>query len=357
LRGDFLQRIILTGGGTAGHVTPNLALVPWLTELGYEIFYIGGKNGIEKTLSEKAGVPFTGISSGKLRRYFHIKNLTDVFRVIKGIGDAMLAVRRIRPAVVFSKGGFVTVPVVIAAKLQKAKVILHESDMTPGLANKLSLPFADKVCVCFPETARHVPRGKAVLTGTPIRRELYDGVKEKAAEICRFSENKPVILVMGGSQGSVKINEALRAILPKLLKHFNVIHLCGKGHRRAELTDAGYAQFEYVSAELPHLLAYADLIVSRAGANSISEFLALKKPNLLIPLSRAASRGDQILNAASYAKQGFSMVLQEENLTETVLYDLIQELYRKKQSFRRTMFASTQADGTRDVIKVIREMT
>ncbi|MDR3238705.1 MAG: undecaprenyldiphospho-muramoylpentapeptide beta-N-acetylglucosaminyltransferase [Clostridiales bacterium] len=351
-----MKRIVLTGGGTAGHVTPNLALIPRLTELGYEIFYIGGKDGIEKTLVENSGVAFVGVSSGKLRRYFHVKNVTDIFRVIKGLGDALAAVGRIKPQVLFSKGGFVTVPVVIAAKLLRAKVILHESDMTPGLANKLSLPFADKICVCFPETLAHVAGGKAVLTGTPIRGELYGGKKEEAVKICGFQDSKPVVLVMGGSQGSKRINEALRAILPILLRTFNVIHLCGKGNVQLELAARGYLQFEYVSQELPHLLACADLIVSRAGANSISEFLALKKPNLLIPLPRTASRGDQILNAESYARQGFSLVLYEEELTEESLLGKVQELYRKRQAFREKMFASPLTDGANDVIRVIEEM-
>ena len=352
-----MKRIILTGGGTAGHVTPNLAIAPYLRGSGYELFYIGSKKGIEKTLVEKAGIPYTGISSGKLRRYVNLKNITDVFRVVKGLGDAFAAIARIRPGLVFSKGGFVAVPVVIAAKMLRIKVIIHESDMTPGLANKLSLPFADKICVCFPETIEHVPPGKGVFTGTPIRAELYQGNIGEARKICGFHDSKPVVMVMGGSQGSVAINDCLRSILPQLAKRFNIIHLCGRNNRRSDLAMRGYLQFEYVSQELPHLLAYSEIVVSRAGANSISEFLALRKPNLLIPLPLSASRGDQILNAQSYESRGFSMVLVEEDMTPETLLAKIDELYINRKKFLQNMADSPNADGTKDVIKVIEEVT
>jgi len=351
-----MKRIILTGGGTAGHVTPNLAIAPYLRSAGYELFYIGSKKGIEKTLAEKAEIPYTGISSGKLRRYVNIQNITDAFRVVKGLGDAFAAIARIRPGLVFSKGGFVAVPVVIAAKLLRIKVIIHESDMTPGLANKISLPFADKICVCFPETLNHVPSGKGVLTGTPIRRELYQGSVDEARKICGFHDSKPVVMVMGGSQGSAAINECLRGILPQLLKQFNVIHLCGKDNRRCDLATRGYLQFEYVSGELPHLFAYSDIVVSRAGANSISEFLALRKPNLLIPLPLAASRGDQILNAKSFEARGFSLVLNEEDMTGENLLAKIDQLYADRDKYAKKMKDSPLSDGLKDVIKVIEEV-
>jgi len=351
-----MKRIILTGGGTAGHVTPNLAIAPYLRTSGYELFYIGGKKGIEKALAEKAEIPYTGISSGKLRRYVNFKNITDAFRVVKGLGDAFAAIARIRPGLVFSKGGFVAVPVVIAAKMLRAKVIIHESDMTPGLANKISLPFADRICVCFPETINHVPPGKGVLTGTPIRAELYQGSAEEARKICGFHDSKPVIMVMGGSQGSVAINECLRGVLPQLVKRFNIIHLCGRNNRRSDLALRGYLQFEYVSQELPHLLAYSDIVVSRAGANSISEFLALRKPNLLIPLPLSASRGDQILNARSYESQGFSMVLNEGDMTQESLLARIDELYINRKKYSLKMSESPLADGTKDVVRVIEEV-
>ena len=305
-----MKRIILTGGGTAGHVTPNIALLPRLRELQYDIHYIGLYNGIEKSLIEKQDVPYHGISSGKLRRYFSLQNFTDPFRVLKGFGEANKIIKELKPDVIFSKGGFVSVPVVIAGKRNHVPVIIHESDMTPGLANKISIPSAVKVCCNFPETLKALPEDKAVLTGSPIRQELMTGDKEKARSFCGFKETKPVILIVGGSLGAAAVNQAVRKILPQLLKEFQIIHLCGKGKLDYSLKGLdGYAQFEYIQDELKDLFALSDIVISRAGANAICELLALRKPNLLIPLSASASRGDQILNARSFERQKFSMVL------------------------------------------------
>ena len=281
-----MKRIILTGGGTAGHVTPNIALLPRLKELGYDIQYIGSYTGIEKELIEPFGIPYHGISSGKLRRYFSVQNFTDPFRVLKGFREAHKLIRQLKPDVIFSKGGFVSVPVVLAGKRCKVPVIIHESDMTPGLANKIAIPSAAKVCCNFPETLKSLPEGKAVLTGSPIRQELLSGNKIAAMEMCHFTSDKPVILVIGGSLGAVAVNNAVREALPELLKDFQIIHLCGKGKMDESLKDVeGYCQFEYIKNELRNLFALADIVISRAGANAICELLALHKPNLLIPLS------------------------------------------------------------------------
>ena len=298
-----MKRIILTGGGTAGHVTPNIALLPRLKELGYDIQYIGSYTGIEKELIEPFGIPYHGISSGKLRRYFSVQNFTDPFRVLKGFREAHKLIRQLKPDVIFSKGGFVSVPVVLAGKRCKVPVIIHESDMTPGLANKIAIPSAAKVCCNFPETLKSLPEGKAVLTGSPIRQELLSGNKIAAMDMCHFTSDKPVILVIGGSLGAVAVNNAVREALPELLKDFQIIHLCGKGKMDESLKDVeGYCQFEYIKNELRNLFALADIVISRAGANAICELLALHKPNLLIPLSANASRGDQILNARSFVR-------------------------------------------------------
>ena len=313
-----MKHIVLTGGGTAGHVTPNIALIPRLTELGYRISYIGSIDGMEQKLIEELQIPYYGIASGKLRRYFDWKNFSDPFRVLKGYGQAKKLLKDLKPDLVFSKGGFVTVPVVIAAKHQHIPAILHESDMTPGLANKLAIPSAVKVCCNFPETASQLPADKAVLTGSPIRQELLQGDAQKALEFCGFQEQKPVILIIGGSLGAASVNKHIRKILPQLLPDFQVIHLCGNGKLDASLTQTeGYVQFEYIKKELADLFALADVVVSRAGANAICEILALQKPSLLIPLSAKASRGDQILNARSFERQGFSMVLEEEEITNS----------------------------------------
>lgn len=349
-----MKKIVLTGGGTAGHVTPNLALLPSLKERGYEIHYIGSYNGIERKLIEGAGIPYDGISSGKLRRYFDLKNFSDPFRVIKGYAEARRLLKKYRPDVVFSKGGFVSVPVVLAAKHFKIPAIIHESDMTPGLANKICIPSAAKVCCNFPETLPYLPEEKAVLSGSPIRKELLEGDRLTGLQYAGLSAEKPVILVIGGSLGAVAVNNAVRSILPKLLETYQVIHICGKGHLDDSLIgQKGYVQFEYVDAPLRHLFAAADLILSRAGANSICEILALRKPNVLIPLSAAASRGDQILNARSFKNQGFSAVLEEEQMTGETLYHTIQDTYENRQEFISAMNQSTLSDAVDIVMNLI----
>lgn len=351
-----MKKIVLTGGGTAGHVTPNIALMPKLKELGYEIHYIGSYDGIEKKLIEQMEIPYYGISSGKLRRYFDWKNFTDPFRVIKGFGEAKKLLKKIQPDVVFSKGGFVSVPVVQAAKRCHIPTIIHESDMTPGLANKLALPAATKICCNFPETVKYLPEGKAVLTGSPIRQELMHGNKLDALNFCGFTAGKPVLLIIGGSLGSVAVNTAIRKILPQLLKTFQVIHLCGKGNLDEALTHTeGYVQYEYIQEQLPDLFALADIVVSRAGANAICELLALRKPNLLIPLSAAASRGDQILNAKSFEQQGFSKVLQEEQITDQLLLSSILDLYENRSAFITTMETSGQSDAISKITALIED--
>ena len=349
-----MKTIILTGGGTAGHVTPNIALIPRLKELGYEISYIGSCDGIEKKLIEEMNIPYYGISSGKLRRYFDLKNFTDPFRVLKGFGEAKKLLKQLKPDVVFSKGGFVTVPVVIAAGRRKIPTIIHESDMTPGLANKICIPSATKVCCNFPETLSSLPQDKAVLTGSPIRQELFTGDKEKARAFCGFKEVKPVILIVGGSLGAVAVNNAVRKILPELLKDFQVVHLCGKGKLDEKLTGLnGYVQFEYIQDELKDLFALADVVISRAGANAICELLALRKPNLLIPLSANASRGDQILNARSFERQGYSVVLEEEELNHDVLLKAITDLYQNRETYIQAMKNSPQQNSIDTIIDLI----
>ena len=351
-----MKKIILTGGGTAGHVTPNLALLPSLRKEEFEIHYIGSYNGIERRLIEDAGIPYDGISSGKLRRYFDIKNFSDPLRVLKGYGQAKRLRKQYRPDSVFSKGGFVSVPVVLAAKHYKIPVIIHESDMTPGLANKICIPAAKKVCCNFPETLNYLPKDKAVLSGSPIREELLTGDRLSGLQYAGLSANRPVILVIGGSLGSVTVNHAVRSILPKLLSQFQVIHICGKGNLDESLIGtSGYVQYEYVDKPLRHLFAAADLIISRAGANSICEILALRKPNILIPLSAAASRGDQILNANSFAKQGFSTVLEEEVLTSDTLYQAVSDTYKKRTAFIEAMEKSTLNNAVETIMNLIRE--
>lgn len=349
-----MKKIVLTGGGSAGHVTPNIALLPSLKEAGYEITYMGSYDGIEKRLIGDFDLPYVGISTGKFRRYLDLKNLTDPFRVIKGFSEARKFLREYRPNVVFSKGGFVSVPVVRAAASLGIPCIIHESDMTPGLANKICIPVAKKVCCNFPETLKLLPEDKAVLTGSPIRAELAQGNKVAGLDMCGFNANTPVIMVIGGSLGAANVNKAVREALPSLLGDFQVVHLCGKDKvDNLLLNTPGYKQFEYVKAELKDLFAMADIVISRAGANAICELLALKKPNILIPLPAASSRGDQLLNARSFEAQGFSIVINEDDLTTELLVDKVHELYFSRQTFRDAMNDSGQMDSIRTIMQLI----
>ena len=349
-----MKKIILTGGGTAGHVTPNIALIPELQKRGYEIHYIGSKNGIEKELMANFDIPYYGISSGKLRRYFDVKNFTDPFRILKGYSEASRIINQVKPDVIFSKGGFVTVPVVKAAKRRNVPCVLHESDISPGLANRLCLSSASAVCANFPETLSHLPKDKAYLTGSPIREELLHGDRLAGLQYAHLSADRPVILIIGGSLGSVTVNQAVRGILPQLLKTYQVIHICGKGNLDESLIGTeGYVQYEYVDAPLKHLFAAADVVISRAGANSICELLALRKPNLLIPLSAAASRGDQILNADSFARQGFSKVLKEEDLSDKALSTAVFDLYKNRETYINAMEKSSLSNAVETITSLI----
>src|SRR5690625_1102709 len=299
------KRILFTGGGTAGHVIVNLALIPTFQAEGWEIDYIGSQDGIEKRLiDEGTDVPYYPISTGKLRRYMSIENFKDPFKVIKGMMQAWRIIGKRKPAVIFSKGGFVSVPVVLAAKLRRIPTIIHESDYTPGLANKIAIPFVNKVLATFPETMQFLPEKKTEYVGPVIRDELFKGNKEKGFMVTGLTNEKPILLIMGGSAGSQKINSTLRNCLVDLLPTFQIIHICGEGHIDSTIVEDGYVQFEYVSEELKDIFAITDFVLSRAGANAIFEFLALRIPMLLVPLSLEASRGDQIVNAKSFKENG-----------------------------------------------------
>ena len=348
-----MKKIVLTGGGTAGHVTPNIALIPHLKEKDFELFYIGSYDGIEKKLISDFDIPYYGISTGKFRRYFDPKNFSDPFRVVKGFTEARKYLKQIKPDIIFSKGGFVSVPVIRAAASLKIPCIIHESDMTPGLANKMCIPVAKKVCCNFPETVQMLPPEKAVLTGSPIREELALGNKVHAYEMCCFTANKPVIMVIGGSQGAASINKAVREALPKLLDDFQIVHICGKEKvDNLLLNTPGYKQFEYLKSELKDIFAMADIVISRAGANAICELLALRKPNILVPLPAATSRGDQILNAKSFEAQGFSIVI-EDDMIEDLLVEKIHELYFTRQTYIEAMNKSNQFNAIKTIMDLI----
>ena len=345
--------ILMTGGGSAGHVTPNIALLPALRKEGYTIHYIGTADGIEKNLiAEQKDVIYHEIAAGKLRRYFSIKNLSDPFRVIKGVSQAKKIIKTVKPDVVFSKGGFVSGPVVMAAK-KKCPVICHESDYTPGLANKIASRYADTVCVTFEDTLKYTGKKHAVHTGTPIRSELFEGKREKGLEFTGFSGSKPIILVMGGSLGALALNDGIRAALPTLGRKFDIIHLCGKGKLDETIDSPAYRQYEYISAELPDLMAATDLVVSRSGANAVFEFLALAKPALFIPLPLEASRGDQILNANYVCNKGYAMQMEQKDVTPETLEAKIGELYEHRAELIEKMRSDPSANGTPKIIELI----
>jgi len=350
------MKIILTGGGTAGHVMPNIALLPTLRATGFDISYIGSMTGMERDIVEATGLPYYGISSGKLRRYLSAKNITDALRVVRGVGQARRIIRRIKPDIVFSKGGFVAVPVVLAARMAKVPVVIHESDITVGLANKICIPHAVRVCCTFPETMKQIPADKARLAGSPIRQEILDGSRIKGLAACNFPHEKPVIMVMGGSQGSVAVNTAVRNALDNLLADFNILHLCGAGNVDDTTNRSGYLQLEYAGENMGHFYAAADIVVSRAGANSLGELLAMAKPHVLIPLSKRVSRGDQILNAQSFQKQGFSVVIDEDEMTNDILAPIIREAYENRGKYAAAMKESGAENGIDTIISIIKEV-
>ena len=352
-----MKKIVLTGGGTLGHVTPHLALIPHLKRAGYEIHYIGTENGMEAPkMRAVPGVIYHAVKSGKLRRYHSWQNFTDPFRVLAGAFQSARLMGKIRPDVVFSKGGFVAVPVVFGAWLHHVPVLCHESDLTPGLANKLCRPFARRFATTFPECAEALGK-KAEMTGTPLRPELFEGSREAGLRLFGFDGRKPVLLMMGGSSGAQRVNQALREALPRLTETFDIAHICGKGNLDPALDGTpGYCQMEFLDAELPDALAATDLVLSRAGANALCEFQHLGRPMLLIPYPKGASRGDQILNARSLEKRGLCHVLPQERMTPDSLADAISETWADRERLEGALRNAPPADGTKRVLEMIEEI-
>jgi len=351
------KRILFTGGGTAGHVIVNLALIPHFQKEGWKINYIGSKQGIERNLIEALpDITYYPISTGKLRRYMSLENFKDPFKVLKGTIDAWNIIRKTKPNIIFSKGGFVSVPVVVAARFRRVPTIIHESDYTPGLANKLATPFAKKVLTTFPETISHLPDNKAIHVGAVIREDLFTGDKNRGFKLTNLTERKPIILIMGGSIGSKKINDMVRQNLAALLEKYQLIHICGQNNIDSTITDKGYVQFEYLNEELKDIFAITDYVISRAGANAIFEFLALDLPMLLIPLSLAASRGDQIDNANSFKESGFAHVLHEEDLNPERFLEAVIRLEKAAPVLRDRLKTYASEKSREQVIQIIEEM-
>ena len=316
------KKICLVGGGSAGHVFPALAISSRLLENGWEIEFIGSRSGLERRLLANSALTVREIFSGKLRRYWSFRNFSDVFLVIIGFLQSLFLLWRFRPDVLFSKGGFVSVPVVFAAAFLRIPTIAHESDYSPGLANRLAAPFLKAFCVTFSDTRLNWFRNRLVHTGNPVRTEFLSADPKRGKAFIGKNVGN-ILLILGGSQGSETINKIVRESLEELSHHFLVVHICGPG-KKVESNLENYVQFEFVREEMADLLAAADLVVSRAGSNSLFEIIAMKKPNILIPLGLSSSRGDQILNARYAKEKGWSAVITEESLTsETFLQELL----------------------------------
>lgn len=350
------KRILFTGGGTAGHVIVNLALIPIFLAEGWQVDYIGSKEGIERNLiSEIDEVTYFPISTGKLRRYMSLENFKDPFKVLKGTFQAWRILGRRKPQVIFSKGGFVSVPVLLAAKLRGLPAVIHESDYTPGLANKIAVPFARKVLATFPETLKYLPEKKTEYVGAVVRNELHKGNKDLGFEFTGLHPNgKPILLIMGGSNGSEKINRHIRNNLDVLMDDFQIIHICGKDKIDDSIQKEGYVQYEYINEQLSHIFAVTDYVLSRAGANAIFEFLALRIPMLLIPLGLDASRGDQIVNAESFHKRRYARVLSEEKLTDETLMHELKQLKQFAPAMIDYMREYSTDDALNRVVEIIK---
>jgi UDP-N-acetylglucosamine--N-acetylmuramyl-(pentapeptide) pyrophosphoryl-undecaprenol N-acetylglucosamine transferase len=350
------KRIVFTGGGSAGHVTPNIAIINELNKSEWDISYIGSKKGIEKELIEKQGTPYLGISSGKLRRYFDFENFIDIFKVLRGCFEARKILKKLKPQLVFSKGGFVSVPVILAAKSLSIPIYIHESDITPGLANKISQRFATRIYTSFEEAAKFFPKNKTKTIGSPIRKELFKGSAQKGLDFLGYKQNLPILTIMGGSLGAKKINDTVRGAINELTSKYQIVHLCGKGNLDESLLhQKNYKQFEYLHGELADILAATNFVITRGGSNSIFEFLALNIPMIIIPLSRNQSRGDQILNGKSFEKKGYAIMLEEENLDDRKLLDDLDKLTQNQESFKKAMKLAQQSNALDVLVKEINE--
>lgn len=347
------KRIVLTGGGTTGHVAVNLALIPRLLEKNMEIHYIGSHTGIERELvRDFPEVHYEPIATGKLRRYLSSENVKDGFRVIRGVRDAARALRRIKPDAIFSKGGYVSVPVILAGALNRIPALSHESDLTPGLANRLSYPFVKKILLTFEETLPYVPENKAMYIGPVIREQIKGGKRDEGLRRFGFSGKKPILLVMGGSLGAGAINESIWENLDVLLKTFDILHGVGKGKGNG-VKKTGYLQVEYIKEGMSDALAMADLIISRSGANAIFEFLYYKKPMILIPLGTNQSRGDQILNAQNFEKKGYARVLLEEDTNPQRLLDAVEKTFAEKDTIQSAQEKFLFKDTTQQILDAL----
>jgi len=319
--------LAVTGGGTGGHVFPNVAVIEELRRRGERrVIWIGDRGGPEREAALRLEVPYYGIRTGKLRRYLSLRNLWDLFSVAAGFFGALRVLARNRPRVLFSKGGFVSVPPSFAARVLRIPVVTHESDTIPGLATRMIARAAAVVCVSFPGTAAFFPAGRAVHTGNPVRALIRDGDPGRGRSWLGVAPRAPMVLVLGGSQGSSSLNRAVRELAGGGDLPFVLVHQCGRGNLGGLQAGERYLPYEFFGREMGDVLAAADLVVSRAGAGALSEIACAGKPAVLVPLPRSASRGEQIANARFFADSGAALVLPDEQLGAGALKRLIQQL-------------------------------
>ncbi len=346
--------IVFAGGGSAGHVVPCLPLMQNFLGRGWQVHHVGSGLELERRLIKPLDVAYHRISCGKLRRYFSWRNFVDACRVPLGIIQATVLIARLKPRLVFAKGGYVSFPVVVGAWLNRVPVVSHESDRTPGLANRLSYPFVRKICTTFADSV--LPGSKSLYTGTPIRPDLLKGDPARARDFLDMHVHKPVLLLLGGSQGSALLNQVLRAALPDLSTDFVVVHQCGAGYLDSSLAaHPCYRQFEFLRENLVDVLALADVAVSRAGANALFELLALGLPHLLVPLA-AGSRGEQVENAKMAAEKGWSLVLSETELTPRSLVTALRRLHTERKLWRERLQKCQVPNGTARIESLLLEI-
>lgn len=329
------MRVVITGGGSAGHIVPAVQVINALKEKdpNLELLWIGSRIGMEKDLVPKYGIQFQAVLTGKIRRYFSFSNITDFLRIPFGVIQAGKILASFKPQVVFSKGGFASIPTVIAAWMQNIPILSHESDIVPGLANKKLAWFTTKIALSFPDRRNYFEKDKTFVSGFPIRQDIFNGDKERAIRFCNFTNpNQPILFITAGGQGSVRINNAIVPILPELVQKFNIVHQCGQFQYEELLpqvqqyVDQGvYKIFPYIHNEMPDILKAADVIVSRAGS-TIFELAALHKRMLLIPLEESANN-HQHENAVFFAEAGLAKVLVEKNLEPHILYKNVLDIF------------------------------
>lgn len=339
------QRFVLTGGGTAGHVYPALAVAEKLDEC--KLDYIGG-NGMEKEILKNfPKISYYEIPTAKLERKITLKNLLIPFKLLKSIHESKKILKKLKPNAIFSKGGFVSVPVVLAGRRLKIPIISHESDLSLGLANRIILKKCDKMCTTFAETIKNSP--KAVHTGQPIREKIFHGKKQRF-----FRENKPILLVLGGSLGAKFINEIIFSHLDELCKHFNVLHITGKKNYQ-KIEHEGYFCIPYAE-NIEDFYASSDIVLARAGSGVINELLALRKPMLLVPLSKKCSRGDQIENAKNFKSHGYADYLEEENFSWQKLLKRLVNLSNNKEKYISKMKKAQECRASEMIAAMLKDI-